>query len=210
MPIATHWLRISRHLTALLLLVALSPCSMALEVRSWMSIRSQGVVLQELDMSCGAASIAMVLDRLYGQRISEEKVLEVMETGPLAATVSEMVKAIDALGYQGKAVALDFATLATIKTPVILFIRSSLSKLDIGHFVVLERVTEDGVVYRDPTFGNRVIDVSTFRSYWETREDPRLPGLAIAILPRDQQQRDLARQFVPLRIEPVIPLQPAF
>ena len=170
-------------------------------VISWMAMRNQGVVRQELDLSCGAASIAMVLDRLYGHVVSEKEALDALGTGALAATMTEMVTGIRKLGYEARAIALDFEDLARLTTPIILFIQPTLSKIDMGHFVVLERVTPDGVVYRDPTFGNRVLDVSTFKRYWFTRDDPQKPGRAIAILPATDQQRAQAARFKPLSVE---------
>ena len=38
------------------------------QVRSWKAMRDQGIVKQDLDYSCGAASIATLLNQQYGQR----------------------------------------------------------------------------------------------------------------------------------------------
>lgn len=196
-----------RHLAAALLL-ALPLHASAIEVVPWTVTQRQGVVMQEEDLSCGAAAVAMVLQSLYGEQVTEADVLKAMGTQGFGANVNQMLKGIDALGFQGRALTLRFEDLAKLSIPVVLYIKPPLSRLEMGHFVVLTRVTDGGVSYRDPSYGNRVLAEADFRRYWEIRSDKNLPGIAIAVLPRTPQQREAAARHVPVPVTSASPLFP--
>lgn len=184
------------------------PLALAMEVTPWSVTRSQGVVMQEEDLSCGAAAIAMVLQTLYQHEASEAEVLQAMQTKGIAANVNQMLRGIEAMGYDARALTLRFDELARLTVPVILFVRPPMSLIGMGHFVVLTRVTEDGVVYRDPSYGQRVLAVNDFRRYWETRGSTDLPGIAIAVLPRSTSQREASRRFTAAPIAAAAPFIP--
>ncbi|MDO5102600.1 MAG: hypothetical protein Q4D91_06835 [Lautropia sp.] len=48
------------------------------KVKSWKTLRDDGIVKQDLDYSCGAASAATLLNSFYGQKISEKQFLKAM------------------------------------------------------------------------------------------------------------------------------------
>jgi len=179
-----------------------------IEVVPWTLSSREGVLMQEDDLSCGAAAIAMVLNSLYRHNTTEAEVLKGMGTQGIAANVNQMLRGIEAMGYNGRALSLGFDELARLSVPVILFIKPPLSLLDMGHFVVLTRVTSGGVAYRDPSYGHRVLAENDFRRYWETRADKTLPGIAIAVLPRTAGQREAAQAFAAPVVTPASPLLP--
>lgn len=187
---------------------ALSPLpSSALEVTPWTVANRRDVVLQEEDLSCGAAAAAMAMRLLYRAPVQEKDVLDALGSKfrGLSANARQLVEAIERLGYRARALPLGFAELSRLEIPVILFIKPPLSKLDIGHFVVLIKVTDDGVFYKDPTYGNRILDVATFREYWETRGDRSAPGVVVAILPKSEDQR---RTVLEYRAPPISSAEP--
>ena len=53
-------------------------------------IRDQGIIKQDLDYSCGAASIATLLNGYFQQNITEEQVLKIMDKGDLMASFDDM------------------------------------------------------------------------------------------------------------------------
>ena len=187
---------------------ALAAPAAAIEVVPWTVSSRDGVLMQEDDLSCGAAAIAMVLNSLYRQDTTEAEVLKAMGTQGIAANVNQMLRGIESMGYTGRALSLGFDELAKLSVPVILFIKPPLSLLDMGHFVVLTRVTSAGVTYRDPSFGHRVLAENDFRRYWETRADKTLPGIAIAVLPKTAPQREAAQAFAAPVVTPAAPLLP--
>lgn len=197
-----------RALAALLPALALS--AGAIEVVPWTTTQRQGVVMQEEDLSCGAAAIAMVLQSLYAETVGEADVLKAMGTQGFGANVNQMLKGIDALGFEGRALTLRFEDLERLSIPIVLYIKPPLSLLEMGHFVVLTRVTDGGVAYRDPSYGHRVLAEADFRRYWETRGDRNLPGIAIAVLPRTQRQREAAARFAPPAVPSASPLLPLY
>lgn len=50
-------------------------------VKSWKALRDAEVVKQNLDYSCGAASLATLLNGFYGQGVTEEALLKAMDKG---------------------------------------------------------------------------------------------------------------------------------
>ena len=50
-----------------------------LQIKDWKTIRDDGIIKQDLGYSCGAASIATLLNRQYGQQVTEEEVLALLK-----------------------------------------------------------------------------------------------------------------------------------
>ena len=61
---------------------------------------------QDLDFSCGAASIATLLNGYYNQRTTEQQVLKIMDKGDLMASFDDMQKALNTLGFEAKGYAI--------------------------------------------------------------------------------------------------------
>ncbi|MGF1547693.1 MAG: hypothetical protein ACFCUG_10235 [Thiotrichales bacterium] len=54
------------------------------------------------------------------------------------------------------------------------------------HFTVIRGIGADGrVAVADPSWGNRQFTEVQFRALWETREDERLKGKILLVLPPD-------------------------
>ena len=72
-------------------------------VQSWKALRDKGIVKQDLDYSCGAASIATLLNQQYGQEVTEAQVLDLMiELGQEEgmASFADMQAVLPHLGFR--------------------------------------------------------------------------------------------------------------
>ena len=75
-----------------------------ISIKSWKSLRDHQTVKQDLDYSCGAASIATVLTEYYQRPTTEKEVLELLlnvngKKGK--ASFSDMEKVLPKLGFKG-------------------------------------------------------------------------------------------------------------
>ena len=63
-------------------------------VKSWKTLRDARVVKQDLDYSCGAASLATLLNEFYAQNTTEAALLEAMDKGDGRASFDDMQRAL--------------------------------------------------------------------------------------------------------------------
>lgn len=153
-----------------------------INVQSWKERRDQNIVKQDLDFSCGAASIATILNGYYNQKITEEEVLKIMDKGDLMASFEDMQKALDHLGFQVKGYAVSLETLQALKIPVIAYIKHRKN----DHFTVISGINHNFVRISDPSLGQRTLSKYQFQEMWETRTDDHLKGKILVILPKEQ------------------------
>ncbi|MDZ4262641.1 MAG: cysteine peptidase family C39 domain-containing protein, partial [Pseudomonadota bacterium] len=148
-------------------------------VKSWKQLRDAGVVKQDLDYSCGAASVATIMNGFYGFDVTEEALLETMAKDG-AASFSDMAEVVRPYGLKGAGVALNFEQLRKLKTPAIAYLRYR----DDDHFSVIRGIGADGSVQlADPSWGNRRFTQQQFLDMWETREGEALKGKILLLLP---------------------------
>lgn len=165
-------------------------------VRSLLEARQDRVVVQEWDMSCGAAALATVLTYQHGYPVTERFVAASM----LKGTSEELVRAregfslldmkrfVEPHGYVGEGFrGLSFADLVRLG-PTIVPVRFD----GLDHFVVFRGVQGDRVLLADPAFGNRTLPLPKFMAAWGSRiafvvkrKDGRLPPNLLAALPTD-------------------------
>lgn len=153
-----------------------------IHVKSWKEIRDHNVVKQDLDFSCGAASIATLLNGYYNKNISEQEVLKIMDKGDFMASFNDMQKALDKLGFQANGYAVSLETLEKLKIPVIAYIKHRNN----DHFTVISGINKNFVRISDPSLGQRTLSIYQFKKMWETRLDEHLKGKILVILPKDQ------------------------
>ena len=141
-------------------------------VRSLLEIRSEGVVLQGWDSSCGAAALTTVLRYHHGLDLDESEVAASM----LSSGNADMIRRNEGFSF------LDLANytkswgfrplgLSGVKTDEIakypFAIVPVLEHGKIPHFIVVRGVTAQGYFdVADPAFGNRLISVDTLRDIW--------------------------------------------
>ncbi|MBC7191355.1 C39 family peptidase [Marinobacter sp.] len=155
----------------------------AIPVTSWKTLRDAGVVKQDLDYSCGAASIATILNGYYGRSVTEAEILDLIDNGNMRASFEDMAGALAKLGFRGVGYAASFEQLTKLKVPVVVYTKHR--KTD--HFSVIRGVNSDTVWMADPSLGNRTYSKHQFLEAWETRDDSTLKGKILAIIPADQE-----------------------
>lgn len=168
-------------------------------VQSWKALRDKGIVKQDLDYSCGAASIATLLNQQYGQEVTEAQVLDLMiELGQEEgmASFADMQAVLPHLGFRGEGYALSFEQLRALRAPVIVY----LSYRSNDHFSVLRGIDGETVLLADPSLGHVSLQREQFLKAWHTR-DSALAGKILAIVPADALARSDSDFFTrtPLR-----------
>jgi predicted double-glycine peptidase len=156
----------------LLLAVAGGASAQAREpVRSLLEIRQANVIVQQWDVSCGAAALATLLTYHHGEAVSERTVAQAMlgKTDPLRVKVRRGFSLLDlkryaeargfkADGYAGMSLD-DLVKLGPAIVAVILD--------RYPHFVVFRGRSGDRVLLADPAFGNRSVEVEVFEKAWQ-------------------------------------------
>ena len=169
-------------------------------------INSIGVVLQQFDYSCAAASLATIL--LYGfndLRASERLVLDTaLEELPTldreqrrksGLTVLDIEGAAKRLGYLAKSVWMPANSIDRLTRPVIVFMRLE----EQPHFAVLKGVRGGNVYLADPSLGNITIPLNRFLEFWAGTKHE---GIVIAIEGIDRGW--LRRSTLLLDVDPLV------
>ncbi len=150
-------------------------------IRSWKAIRDNRVVKQDLDYSCGAASLATVLREFYGVEVTEQAIIDRMEKDG-AASFADLAEVAKTYGFDARGVALSFDKLRTLKIPAIAYLHHRGD----DHFSVIRGIGQDGRVWLgDPSWGNRQFSRHRFLQMWETRDDPVLKGKILLVVPKE-------------------------
>lgn len=152
-------------------------------VASWKTMRDRRIVKQSLDYSCGAASLATLINEFYGQSISEADLLEKLEKDDGYISFEDMRRALTPFGFRATGFAASYNQLTRLKMPVVVYIRHRRE----DHFSVLRGIDEQTVWLADPSLGNRTYSRSQFLDMWDTRdekaENAALRGRILAVLP---------------------------
>lgn len=150
-------------------------------IKSWKSMRDTGVVKQDLDHSCGAASLATLLNSYYDQNLTEEALLKAMDKGDGRASFDDMARALPQFGFRAQGFAASWEQLVRLRMPVILYVKHRKD----DHFTVLRGISGDTVWLADPSLGNRTYSRAQFLSIWQTRTgvNDGLAGKFLAVLP---------------------------
>ena len=156
------------------------------QVQSWKARRDLGIVKQNLDFSCGAASIATLLNNFYGQQLTEQEILVRMNKTELRASFEDMQQVMPQLGFEAKGYALPFEQLAQLKIPVIVYLKYRKN----DHFSVLRGINGNTVLLADPSLGNMSLSREQFLAAWKTE------GKILAVLPKDADTAKNADFFI--------------
>lgn len=149
------------------------------KIQSWKERRDFNIVKQNLDFSCGAASVATLLNNFYGQTLTEEEVLEKLDKEQMRASFEDMRRIMPDLGFEAKGYALSFEQLAQLKIPVIVYLKYRKD----DYFSVLRGVDGNTVLLADPSLGHVSMSRAQFLEAWQTREG-NLAGKILAVIPK--------------------------
>ena len=137
-------------------------------------------ILQIEAAECGLASLAMVA-HYYGQFTDLSEIRRRYGMSLKGATLKEIVRIANELGFSTRPVRLELEELAELRTPCILH-------WDLNHFVVLRSVNRTGAIIHDPAVGVRrlglaelsrhftgvALEVAPATAFTTVKETPRL------------------------------------
>jgi uncharacterized protein len=146
----------------------------AREVKSLLEMRRENVVVQQWDLSCGAAALTTILNFQHDDPISEREVAiglmdraEYIEN-PLIVRIREgfslldLKRFADARGYKG----IGYGRLSiedlVEKAPIMVPINTK----GYNHFVIFRGVHGNRVLLADPAWGNRTMLIKSFENSW--------------------------------------------
>lgn len=139
-------------------------------ITSLKEIRERGVVMQQWENSCAAASLATVLTYGFKDPISEkvaaEQMLALTDPQTVRArggfSMLDMKKFVESRGYKGSAYkALGFDDLRIIHAAIV-----PIDNHGYNHYVVFNGVRDGKVLLADPAYGNRRVSVEKFNKMW--------------------------------------------
>jgi hypothetical protein len=152
------------------LIFPLAALAQATPVKSLKEIRERGIVMQQWENSCAAASVATVLT--YGfrdpvtERYAAAKMLENTDGTKVRArggfSLLDLRHFVQDRGYQGDAYqGLSIEDLKVFHAPIV-----PISTLGYNHYVVFNGVKGDQVFLADPAFGHRRMSQKEFSRVW--------------------------------------------
>jgi uncharacterized protein len=142
-------------------------------VRSLLEMRHANVVIQQWDISCGAAALATVLTYQLDHPISEKQVAQGMlrRTDPLRVrhrggfSLLDMKRYAESRGFHAEGYAR--LSLENLRKLAPLIVPVNLEGYD--HFVVFRGIAAGRAVLADPGFGNRTVALDEFEQAWNGR-----------------------------------------
>jgi predicted double-glycine peptidase len=179
-------------------------------VQSLLEIRQDKVVVQQWDLSCGAAALATVLNYQHGDPVSERDIAigmmgreEYIKNPAIVNyrqgfSLLDLKRFVDQRGYNGVGLGqLDFDDLVD-HAPIIVPIATH----GYQHFVVFRGALNGRVLLADPAFGNRTMTRSRFEKAWLPLPEIGRVGFYVErsdnLIPPNQLQPD-ADDFLTLR-----------
>lgn len=159
--------------------------NISVPIRNWKTLRDLRIVKQDLDYSCGAASLATLLNEFYGQSVTEEALLTAIGKGDLRASFEDMQRALPQFGFKAQGFAASYEQLTKLQAPVVVYLKHRNDE----HFSVLRGINENTVWLADPSVGNRTYSKAQFLNLWQTRSDKgnaKLVGRFLAVLPNKE------------------------
>ena len=204
-----HYRLLAYHLLLPLLFLTFAMPALAVgerPVRSLLEAREDRVVVQEWDLSCGAAALATLLNYQLGDDVSEKEIArglikreEYLKDPNFLRfrqgfSLLDLKRFVDGRGYKGvglgKLVIDDLKSTAPIMVPV--------SFNGYNHFVIFRGMakTTSGrsrVLLADPAFGNRTMPLEDFEAAWLTH--PKLGRVGFTVATADDP--DLPNRLAP-------------
>jgi uncharacterized protein len=130
----------------------------------------KNIVKQELDYSCGSAALTTLLNYYFGEKMSEEQVIQgLMHYGDAekiqerrAFSLLDMKRFVEVLGYKATGYKAELGDLKALNKPVIIPIELSGYK----HFVIFRGIYGNHIYVADPFRGNTSFPIETFNKIW--------------------------------------------
>jgi predicted double-glycine peptidase len=143
-------------------------------VRSLLEFRRENVVIQEWDLSCGAAALTTILNQQFGDPVAEKEIAKALISrqeyidNPKLVQVRQGFSLLDlkrvaeSRGYvgtgYGKMTLRDLVERAPVLVPIV--------ANGYNHFVIFRGRMAGRVIVADPAFGNHTMRVEKFENAW--------------------------------------------
>ncbi|HET7716880.1 MAG TPA: cysteine peptidase family C39 domain-containing protein [Bauldia sp.] len=129
-------------------------------VINWQDAKYIDVVRQRTDFSCGAASLATLINGYFGKKFTEQQILKIARARysvdewrvkeKVGLSVEDLAFIAHKLGFASEAAAIGISGLLQIKGPVVIHVNTG----NYLHFTVFRGVKDGSILLADPVLGN--------------------------------------------------------
>ncbi len=145
--------------------------SISKPVKNFKQLKTQHVVKQSLDYSCGPAALATLFNYFFDEKITENEIIKTMLVTVDLEKVKErkgfslldLKKFAETKGYEVVGYKMDLDYLVELNKPVLVPVRIK----DYSHFIIFRGLIDDRVFLADPALGKMTMKVEKFTSLWE-------------------------------------------
>jgi predicted double-glycine peptidase len=166
-------MRLQQAIALLVVAVLVTPAASqepSSRVRSLAEMRFGTVILQQWDLSCGAAALATLFTYDLGDPVSERAVATAMlhETDPIRVRTRGGFSLLNMQEFaEGRGYAADgYGNLTLNDLPALLPAIVPLVLHGYEHFVVVRTVGGDQIFFADPAYGVRALSRPAFERAW--------------------------------------------
>ncbi|MCX2683538.1 C39 family peptidase [Campylobacter sp. MIT 21-1685] len=153
-------------------------------VKSYQEIKNERVVRQTYEQSCGASSLATLINILDNQKFDEFKLLEIMSGQQLytdMVSFADLSDAVRKLGYESNSYQINRENLEKlVNIPMLVKIEDDPR---FPHFVIIINYKGDYLQVLDPSHGEYISSKSQFFSIWDRYNKG---GYALIIAPKKE------------------------
>ena len=156
-------------------------------VKSYQEIKNARTIRQSYEASCGAASMATILNLIDKQSYTEMDMIKALSKKELhtdMVSFADLENALKSLKYEAKSYKIDRNILEHLKVPVLVKIEDDPR---FPHFVVIINYDGNYLVMLDPSHGEYIASKSQFYSLWDRKNSG---GYALLIKPKIEFQKE--------------------
>lgn len=151
-------------------------------VQSYQEIKNQRVIRQSYEESCGASSLATLLNILNQNNFTELEILKTMSESKLntdMVSFTDLKAAVQKLGFKANSYSLDREILnQLVKIPMLVKIENDPR---FPHFVVIINHKGNYLQIFDPNYGEYISSKKEFYSIWDR---DKKGGYALIVAPK--------------------------
>lgn len=137
-------------------------------VKSYQELKNEGVIRQNYEQSCGASSIATIVNLIDDQNLSEFDVLKLISEQELQTDMvsfADLETVLSKLGYENKSYKINKENLdKLVNIPMIVKIEDDPR---FPHFIVLVKHKGDFLEILDPSHGRYISSKREFLRLWD-------------------------------------------
>ena len=141
-------------------------------VSSVKALKSQAILIQQYDFSCGSAALATLLTYHYDFPVTEQSIFEEMfavgdqnKIKQQGFSLLDMKQYLGRHGYIADGFNEPLSKLVEAKVPAIVLITEN----GYNHFVVIKGLRGDRILLGDPATGNKVMSLHRFTEIWKNK-----------------------------------------